>query len=406
MPSASHLAIANGSALFVQLGYYEDIAALFLPSELTEDFDEYNGERYRSFFGYVATAQIIKDRLSVRGITSDAATGKLDEAIAKATQTQAADDPDVDETEADVRDSDFQGQIGDRVSVLSSMRTWIEWDIESNDFLPAKMYDDPRVFDHLDVKHHFRLLLDIVPGDSRVALDLTSLKNDTCCIKDLPDEPAEAAAAQKQEDISGALPLIVLTEGSSDSSALEQAMKVTHPHLQGFVRFMDFSQGSEGSVSVLVKTLKTMVGAGIPNRIVAIADNDAAARREFLTLKSWPEASNVRIVHYPDLEWLRSYPTYDVEGKIINLDINGRAGSLEMYYGRDILTKDGALIPVRWTSYEEKIGTYQGVVDSKSQLTKNFQEKVRRRLSAGQDAPDEDWTGMRAILDVIVHAFD
>lgn len=404
MPSASHVAIANRSALFVQLGYYEDVAALFLPSELMEEFDVHEGERYRSFFGYVATARMLKDRLSVRGITFASSIAKLDAAISKATCDGEGEGLARDKPDEGGRDD--VGNLPDRATVLLTARKWLEFELTADEYVLPETYEDPRVFDQIDVRNHLRLLLDIVPPESRVALDLTSLKNDICCVTDLPDRPAESATANKQVDISMSLPLIVLTEGSSDSSTLEQAMKVTHPHLEGFVTFMDFSQGSEGSVSALVKTLKTMMGAGIPNRIVAIADNDAAARREFLNLKSLPTANNVRIIHYPEMDWLKSYPTYDVEGKIVCLDVNGRAGSVEMYYGRDILTKDGALIPVRWTSYEEKVKTYQGVVESKTQLTKNFHEKVKRRLSTGLDHPDEDWSGMHAILDAIVRAFD
>ncbi|SCE49881.1 hypothetical protein GA0115240_17046 [Streptomyces sp. DvalAA-14] len=46
-------------------------------------------------------------------------------------------------------------------------------------------------------------------------------------------------------------PLIVLTEGSTDSKLLTEAMHVTHPHLVDFVRFIGYtgSKAQAGSAS-------------------------------------------------------------------------------------------------------------------------------------------------------------
>ena len=63
--------------------------------------------------------------------------------------------------------------------------------------------------------------------------------------------------------------------------------------------------------------------------------------------------SAYRVLHYPDLPLLRRYPTLGPQlVDPVIMDVNGRAGSLEMYLGRDLLTVDSELVPVQWTGSE------------------------------------------------------
>jgi len=61
-----------------------------------------------------------------------------------------------------------------------------------------------------------------------------------------------------------------------------------------------------------------------------------------------------RILHYPDLPLLVDYPTLGPQSDSpVRMNVNGKAGSLEMYLGRDLLTVNGELVPVQWTGYVE-----------------------------------------------------
>jgi hypothetical protein len=203
-------------------------------------------------------------------------------------------------------------------------------------------------------------------------------------------------------------PLVVLTEGSSDSSILTTAVKVTHPHLADFLRFMDFSLGSEGSAASLAKLVRSFAGAGIANRVVAIADNDTAAYDALARLKKERLPEGYRIVHYPPLPLLASYPTLGPQSsKPILMDVNGKAGSLEMYLGRDVLTVEGQLISVQWTGYVESQHAYQGAIakQQKIRVHKDFLEKARLAHRNPQVLPRQDWDGVTRIIDTILHAF-
>lgn len=133
----------------------------------------------------------------------------------------------------------------------------------------------------------------------------------------------------------------------------------------------------QGSTNYLTHYLKAFIAAGIRNRIIALYDNDSAGLSEIKVLKNIPIPSNVRIMHLPDLEMCLHYPTIGPGGSSID-NINGRACSIEMFLGKDILKKSGEYEPVRWKSYIDKVDAYQGEIVSKSEVLKQFKLKVKR----------------------------
>jgi hypothetical protein len=213
----------------------------------------------------------------------------------------------------------------------------------------------------------------------------------------------------RQKNLRHDAPLVILTEGSSDSSILVAGASVTHPHLVGLLSFMDFSVGAEGSAANLAKLIRSFIGAGIANRVAAIADNDTAARDALDSLKREAIPDGYRILHYPALPLLTDYPTLGPQSnEPIFMDVNGKAGSLEMYLGRELLTVDGDLIPVQWTGYIDSQHSYQGSIakQHKSRIQKSFRVKAKIAHQNSGARSNQDWDGVTRIIDAIVHAFD
>ncbi len=78
--------------------------------------------------------------------------------------------------------------------------------------------------------------------------------------------------------------------------------------------------------------MKAFIAAGVANRFVAIADNDTAAHTHLAELKSRQLPEGCRLLHYPDLPLLADYPVLDpTSSEMTRDDVNGIAGSLEMY---------------------------------------------------------------------------
>jgi hypothetical protein len=200
--------------------------------------------------------------------------------------------------------------------------------------------------------------------------------------------------------------VVVLTEGKSDIWVLERSLRLLYHHLADYYSFMDFEGvRAAGGAGPLVATIKAFIGAGIVNRTVAFFDNDTAARSAMRCLRDIPLPHNIRVLRYPEIETARTYPTLGPQG-ISMMDVNGLAGGLELYLGTDALKgPDGQLTPVLWRGYDEGIGAYQGEVMDKAAVQERFKEKLLACETDPSRVASYDWSGIRAILDLLRSAF-
>ncbi len=84
------------------------------------------------------------------------------------------------------------------------------------------------------------------------------------------------------------------------------------------------------------------------------------------------------------------------------MDVNGLAGSIEMYLGTDVLTVDGRLQPVVWGGYVSRLGAYQGEISDKDRVQERFREKVAAAKLRPEAMLDQDWSGLDLVLDHLV----
>jgi len=199
---------------------------------------------------------------------------------------------------------------------------------------------------------------------------------------------------------------IVLTEGSTDTQVLSASLKLLYPHLSAYYSFLDFDNARvPGGAGQLTSIVKWFAAAGIGNRIIAIFDNDSAALDAMMALTHLRLPSNIAVRRYPDIELLRSYPTIGPSGNT-NLDVNGLAASIELYFGLDVLRRsDGSLLPVQWKGYVSSIARYQGEVLGKDKIKTAFELKLAKAYSNPLEQARQDWSGIDSILRVIFDAF-
>ena len=256
-----------------------------------------------------------------------------------------------------------------------------------------------------DPRSLLRLACDLVHVQSEVVQDITELVSAGYYDQDEPvcEDATRILTAGHPENS----PRIILTEGSTDSAILRDALGLLYPHLAEYYTFFDFhSFRSQGGAGHLVGVVKAFAAAGITNRIIALFDNDTAAmvaRRALDTVRLPP---NIVTLHYPDLASLRRYPTQGPSG-LTEMDINGLAASIELYLGCDVLSFEGGTpTPVNLKGFDETLGKYQGEVIRKANLHTAFKRKVElcRRDPAAMDMAD--WEGLRAILQVVFCAFE
>ena len=205
-------------------------------------------------------------------------------------------------------------------------------------------------------------------------------------------------------------PVVVLTEGRTDAEFLTAGLTILHPYLSDLIRFLDYERRPEGGVGALTGMIRAFAAAGIANRIVAVFDNDTAAADAMKKLgTSLPP--QIQVMHYPDLDLARAYPVLgpsvpEPAGTTLPVaDVNGLAGSIELYLGRDVLTQpDGSLRPVRWTAYVPSMDRYQGQVTDKGAIHRAFRVKAKAACEDPRNTERQDWSGLSLIIDAICTA--
>lgn len=383
VPAYSFIEI-NGHAI---LGF----EGTYLP-ELTALFTEDDWRHEKESYGYLSTVAQMRDRLQLHGFTAARARADLDAAV-RVWHAQHAN-PDADDLGIPMTDS---------AMLLNALRTYV------NSTTKLVSYEEPpEVFGSLDFRIRLRLALDVAAdATGPVRYNLDNLLADGLLTANNPI--TDHARDRRARSLATDAPLVILTEGSSDAQLISEAIEVTHPHLAAFMRFMDFGSGAEGGAASLAKLVRSFMGAGIANRVLAIADNDTAAWDALKSLKRDGVPDNYRVIHYPDLPLLTRYPTLGPQlADPVLMDVNGTAGSLEMYLGRDVLTVNGDLMPVQWTGYIEGLRAYQGAISAadKKCVHRAFRNKVNAARHNSAMRESQDWSGVHAIVAAILGAFD
>lgn len=265
--------------------------------------------------------------------------------------------------------------------------------------------DYPFGFLGSDVRSLIRLACEVAPKSSRVVQDITVLVDGGYYEEDEPvcRNATKALTAGHPENSSR----IVLTEGSTDATILQEALEILYPHLSEYYAFLDFdSSRSPGGAGHLVSLVKAFSAAGITNRIIALFDNDTAAQDARRVLANISLPSNIVVAAYPELDLLRAYPTLGPGGLTL-LDVNGLAASMELYLGEDVLRGDSSsFAPVQWKGYNEALKQYQGEVMGKARLRERFLKMAERCKADPEVLKTTDWTGLSAILEMIFRAFN
>lgn len=261
--------------------------------------------------------------------------------------------------------------------------------------------------DYSDDRYVLRACLLAFP-DADVVLDVTDLE-ESGWLANEPESLASTALESMRLFASAHAPLVVLTEGRTDAEFLGAALHLLFPHLTDLVRFLDYDQKAEGGVGHLTRMVRAFAAAGIANKVVAVFDNDAAAVDALRGLDLTALPDNIRVVRYPDTDLCASYPTLGPptvsapSGVLMASNVNGHAGSIELYLGQDVLTGvDGSLHPVQWGAYLSGIRRYQGTVTGKTEIHERFRKKVER---ANSGAPLVHWGDLETILRHITNAF-
>ena len=252
-------------------------------------------------------------------------------------------------------------------------------------------------------RHLLRLIVEAFDANDNLVYELTNVvAGGWITVKDLFDNDEYISPIHNVSQRT-----IVITEGSTDTMIIERSLRLLYPHLANYFRFLDFKGTNiAGGASALAHTVKAFAGVGIVNRIIALFDNDTGAEDALRALNNIILPRNIIVLRYPEIESAKNYPTFGPTG-IVKMNVNGLAGSIELYLGDDVLRKeDGSQIPVQWKGYVQSLHKYQGEITFKSDVQSKFMEKIKVCESDASLIDNFDWTGIRAIMNEMFTAFN
>jgi HEPN/Toprim N-terminal domain 1 len=259
-------------------------------------------------------------------------------------------------------------------------------------------------FPGVDLNVALRLILEIIPADEDLVYDVTDLISSEYF--DIEDDLVKYASNISSQDYYNNGKKIILTEGKSDTLILSESLKLLYPHLSDYFTFMDFDGAKVGGgAGNLANMVKSFSGAGIINRVIAVFDNDTAAHAALKGLQKAKISNNIKVFTLPEIEILNDYPTIGPSG-MVNMNVNGLAGSIEPYLGKSVLTDDeGNLYPVQWTGLDQGLQKYQGEITEKDKVQSSFKEQLKVCQENNLLIDNYDWSGIKTILEGIFNLF-
>jgi hypothetical protein len=300
--------------------------------------------------------------------------------------------------------TEYINEEGEYITVNLDLDSWCIKVVEivanpSNDYFSGDEYAHYILYDSdytlglplYDVRETLVILLSQFPDDTRVEIDYSDLVGGGYIDED--DDVVSLAKIQSQNASVTRENVIIVAEGVSDLIYLENSLKILHPDLENYFSFFDVKVSkSQGGAGDLVNFVKRIVGARLSNRFCILFDNDYVGLSGLKKLKNIQTPANISLMHYPDLPDFNAYPAI-IDDQISMINVNGIGCSIELYFGKEILSINGSFSPISITNVDKN---YHGKIVNKPLLQKRFKEKYMRTLSQGIRF-DDDWSGMRSI---------
>jgi hypothetical protein len=368
-------------------------------------------------YEYSNTVKNIRDRLDVMGFSMGQAKKQFEKyrkiKISEVKQSLESWDEEIYKIELAIlkkyKFGDWQSAFEEIIKKrIRFHRAWEEEFKDKNELIQyiasERDYEPYYNFPSDDIRYFFRVFLQAFKDDDIVCYDVTQLvengyygETDEICNLSIGTLTEENIVNEKT---------IVLIEGKTDKRILEESLRLLYPHLKDYYSFLDYEiSNNGGGADKVVYLIKSFVGVGLGNRVIAIFDNDTAAEDAMQSLKKVKIPRNIKITKYPDMAMFKKYPTLG-PGGISNQNINGLAASIELYLGKDVLSnQERVLTPVQWKGYNQSLKKYQGEIMEKDDLHKRFFEKVKLASVDNKNIPLCDWEGIEAIFKVIFNSF-
>jgi len=163
--------------------------------------------------------------------------------------------------------------------------------------------------------------------------------------------------------------ILLVTEGSSDSFILREAIHNLFPDIADFFDFVDMEENYPFTgAGNLYNFCLGLARIGIQNNTIVVFDNDSAGNEKYEQVHQIPMPRNLSITKLPECIEFAYFLTVGPTGESMQ-DINGKAVAIECFLDFNSLSITPS---VRWTSYNKRTQTYQGELISKDEYIRKF----------------------------------
>jgi hypothetical protein len=185
---------------------------------------------------------------------------------------------------------------------------------------------------------------------------------------------------------------LIVTEGSTDAKILAKALTILRPEVCDFFYFVDMEEGYPFTgTGNLHRFCQGLASISVLNKVIILYDNDAEGVAKARETRELRLPDNIRVLQLPDLPEFKVFSTIGPTGESMH-DINGKAAAIECYL--DLRWHEQTSPVVRWTSFNQKLGCYQGILINKEAY-------VRRFLGLTRVEPGYDFARLTEVLDLI-----
>ena len=299
-----------------------------------------DGEEQYFHYEYAISAQAMRERLDTLGFTAERA--RADYACGHAEQVEMVEAEEflsaTDRKKLRRKTYEYWCAAIGRL-VPQGFHTWdrANWSHDPDAEMIAQNGEFGLGAHFSDIRLLLRGVLDALPDATEVFLDYSALVSSSYYAED--ELVCTEARLRWAEDQPAYGPIVLLTEGRSDTRILSAALEAMAPYLADLFGFLDFEELKlERGVGALAKTVRAFAGARVSGRMVAIFDNDTAGAAAYASLSNFQLPPNIRTILLPPSSVGSNYPTTGPQG-VTCMDVNGMACSIEMCDGPGCLDR-------------------------------------------------------------------
>lgn len=357
----------------------DEILCLFQERDRRVRNSNRHGSEDRIRYEYAVPVGSMRERLDVLGFTVERSEQEFNEELALEIE-RMEDEPTLYADDLHVLRQVTMSGWKDALATMARARVnyWDDpapW--EGYPIIQRIMRQDDHTLMHFgsDYRYFIRDALEALPDATEIILDLTDATHAGYYDEDQP------VASDAREAMLAAHPvvepIVILTEGSSDTRIIKTSLNVMYPHLEELYTFLDFEEvRAEGGAEHLCKIVRAFAGARLRTRMVGLFDHDTAGHAALASLSNITLPWSIRLLTLPDAQVALDYPTVGPQG-LQRMDVNGMAGGIELYLGPSALHDgSGEFRPVRWTGYNGKLNRYQGEVEGKREIVETYIEHL------------------------------